>query len=396
MASTSAMCIESDFINDDEMNDTDIPDNMMTIQTDSKTLGTLFEENDGKIPLLFDSHSVRKDNKLKYRIPFRQRYGISKWKEAEKQLLVDSVFKGFTLEGITLSAQYDPDINMHYFDVENGASRMSVLQSYAKDGFKYKGKLYSELERRYQNRFDRYLLPMTIITTMPTAPVDTIDKLFYRLNLGKPLTDADRYWSMNSASPLVSCVIKLMKEAFWDNKLMKTDKFGDKNRACLPNVCSLVATLQFGKEYTRTSSKILEPILRVHLDYAEVKNKVETFLNYYKQIIEGAENETMLVSHQMDWEKTSKQMGLILHDYLDDVSIESLNAKKTMWINTMKTARKAQNFWFGKQTIWNGLPKGAKQNMCKFSIKQRLNRVKNFADITKCDELCAHEHIECE
>lgn len=175
MASTSAMCIESDFINDDEMNDTDIPDNMMTIQTDSKTLGTLFEENEGKIQLLFDSHSVRKDNKLKYRIPFRQRYGISKWKEAEKQLLVDSVFKGFTLEGITLSAQYDPDINMHYFDVENGASRMSVLQSYAKDGFKYKGKLYSELERRYQNRFDRYLLPMTIITTMPTAPVDTID-----------------------------------------------------------------------------------------------------------------------------------------------------------------------------------------------------------------------------
>jgi len=373
-----------------------IPDIMMTSYTDPKTLGTLFEENDKGESLFFDSDSNRIDNKLNYRIPFRQRYGSSKWKLPEKQLLVDTVFKSFPLQGIVVSTQYDKDINMQYNDIEDGASRLSVLQSYKKDGFKYKGKMYSELERRHQNRFDQYIVPITNISSLSNAPENIIDDAFYRLNLGRPLTDSDRYWSMQNASPLVSCVIKIMKEPFWDGKMMNTEKFGDKNRSCLPNVCSLIAPLMFGNEYTSTSSKMLEPILREPLDYELVKAEVKSFLNFYSDIIEEAEKEEKLVSNQMGWNKTSKQLGLIIRHYNDDKSAESLIEKTRLWIGIMKIARRKPNFWFGEQTIWNGLPNGVCRNMLENDIRQRLNRVKEFADMTKRAELCDREHIEWE
>ena len=395
-SAATAVVVDRDNENYDELDDPEFPEIMMTIQTDTKTLGTLFEKNDDGRALLFDSHLDRVENLLKYRIPFRQRYGITKWKENEKQKLVDSVFKGFTLEGITVSFQYDAERRMQYYDLENGATRMSILQSYAEDGFKYKGKLYSELEERYKNRFDRFMIPITIIEKMTDAPEDTIDELFYRLNLGKSLTDADRYWSMQDASPLVKSAFKVMKEPFWDSKMMKTEKFGDKSRSCLPNVCSILATLNFGKKYTSSSSRVLEPILKKGVYYEVVKNKVKAFLKYYKEIIVESENEPTVVSQQMGWHKNSKQMGIILHDYLDDPSEGALVEKKSLWIDIMKTARRAENFWFGKQTIWNGLSKGAKQNMYEHDIKVRLNRVKEFADITKRAELCAREHIEWE
>lgn len=394
-SAATAVVVDRDNENYDELDDPEFPEIMMTIQTDTKTLGTLFEKNDGRA-LLFDSHLDRVENLLKYRIPFRQRYGITKWKENEKQKLVDSVFKGFTLEGITVSFQYDAERRIQYYDLENGATRMSILQSYTEDGFKYKGKFYSELDERYKNRFDRFMIPITIIEKMPDAPENTIDELFYRLNLGKSLTDADRYWSMQDASPLVKSAFKVMKEPFWDSKMMKTEKFGDKSRSCLPNVCSILATLYFGKKYTSSSSRLLEPILKKGVDYEVVKNKVKAFLKYYKEIIVESENEPTVVSQQMGWHKSSKQMAPIMHDYLDDPSEEALVEKKSMWIDIMKTARRAENFWFGKQTIWNGLSKNAKQNLYVPAIKVRLNRVKEFADITRRAELCAREHIEWE
>ena len=79
-ASAATAVVDRDNENYDELDDTEFPEIMMTIQTDTKTLGTLFEKNDGRA-LLFDSHLDRVENLLKYRIPFRQRYGITKWKE---------------------------------------------------------------------------------------------------------------------------------------------------------------------------------------------------------------------------------------------------------------------------------------------------------------------------
>jgi hypothetical protein len=141
---------------------------------------------------------------------------------------------------------------------------------------------------------------------------------------------------------------------------------------------------------------VLEPILKKEVDYEVLKNKVKAFLNYYKEIMVESEEEPTIVSQQMGWHKSSKQMAVIMHDYLDDPSEDALVEKKSRWIDIMKTARRTENFWFGKQTIWNGLSKGAKQNMYERDIKVRLNRVKEFADITRRAELCAREHIEWE
>ncbi len=363
----------------------EIPEPVMDIEHIALSLGALFEKNREGKPRQFDScvERVGEMDNLKYRIPLRQRYGVNNWNLQDKQLLVDSVFKRMPIQGVTVSEQ------LGWRDVEDGATRLTVLQSYYNDGFVYKNKKFSELDRTYQNRFEQYMIGIDVVR----GSADDIDELFQRLNRCKPLQDADRYNSMERISPLVQTSLKLMKEPFWDKKMMNTEKFSDTNRKCLPEVCALVATLAFGTDYTSTSSARLQEVLRKPMP-ANFTETAREFCAHYNRIIHRTEQTDKVVSNQMAWGKTSKQLGFILHDYKDLASPMSLKQKEDMWVEFMTIARSAEDFFYNKQTLFASLPKGVRQNALKRDFQKKLERIRKFCDKVGREDFCMVEGIE--
>ena len=379
--------------------DSTIPDQEMDVKRQEISLGKLFERKKDGTPKYFDSSKDRvcEGNTMTYRIPTHQRYGAEKWNDRDKERLVDSVFKGYPMQGLTASQQSGivQGKSVMWKDIEDGGSRLTVLQQYYNDGFKYHTKLFSELEREYQNRFVQYTFNIDI---MNEASKEAICEAFQRLNCGKPLRDEDKYYAMKDISPLVKLAIKLMGVQFWRADIMKTDSFGDKKRGILPEIIALSATLIFippnnTASYTTTSAiRLSDILLKPVPDGSE--EKIQEFCTYYGRIIQGAESIEKIHNGQMSWHKTSKQLGLIMHDYLDKTSPHTLKQKEDMWVEIMQIARTVPDFMYGNQTIWNGLSKGARQsNSEKKSIAEKIDRIRKFYDPLTRKDLCLIEGI---
>jgi len=372
--------------NEDVVFGEEIPEAVMQVERIHLSLGHLFEKTKENKPRVFDSSVERhgETDMLKYRIPLRQRYGSNNWTLPDKQLLVDSVFKGIPVQGITVSQQST------WRDVEDGASRLTVLQNYYNDGFMYKNKKFSELDRMFQTRFEQYMISIDVVSD---AKADDIDELFQRLNRSKPLQDADRYYSMQRISPLVDAALKLMTEPFWEKKIWNTHTFSDTNRKCLPDVCGLVATLAFGANYTSTSSARLQEVLRKPIP-TNFTEKARDFCKYYYRIIHRVNETDNIVRKQMLWHKISKQCGLILQDYIDNTSPMSLKEKEDMWVEIMTIARSVEHFFYNKQTLFASLPKGIRQNTLKSDFQKKLERIRKFYDNEGREDFCLLEGIE--
>jgi hypothetical protein len=386
--------------NDNEEEQFTIPEQIMEIKREVLLLGNLFEKNkDGK-PKFFDSKKERSEGELhlKYNAPDHQRYGATKWKLFEKQRLVDSVYKGFPIQGLT-GSYHNGIVNgkaESWVDLEDALSRLDSLQEYYNDGFKYAGKLFSELDRYQQKRFEQYTVNIDVMHTVTDEPIsdEIITNVFDRLNSGKPLEDKDRFWSKKDSSPLVKAAIELMKEPYWNAKVMKTDKFGDKERSILPEVCGLVATIAFGLDYTSTAASRLFDVMQKPIPDG-TKKRLQDFCAFYNRIIERTEGVQQTTKSQMGWHKISQRLGIIVHDYLDVSS--PIKEKEDMWTEVMTINRTVDNFMNGAITIWNGLPKAAKQNNSeKKNYQIKINRVREFYNKETRDELCEREGITWE
>lgn len=380
--------------------DSNIPDQEMDVKRQEISLGKLFERKKDGTPKLFDPTEDRdcKDSVLLYRMSQQQRWGSKNWKLYEKQRLIDSIFKGYPMSGITLShhIRIINDKPLTQYDFEDFGSRGDIIYNYYNDGFKYKEKLFSELLPEHKSRFEQYTVS---VDTISEASPESICEAFHRLNCGKPLKDEDRYYALTKTSPLVQLAIKVMKSSFWDAKTMKTDSFCDKKRGILPEVCALVATLVFvtdenGPSYTSVSSARLSDLFHTPINEKKAMETIHDFCCHYGRIIQRAEGIDKTHNYQMKWHKTSGQLGLIMHDYLDKTSPHTLKQKEDMWVEIMQIARTVPDFMYGKQTIWNGLSKGARQsNSEKKTINEKIARIRKFYDPLTRKDLCLLEGI---
>lgn len=395
-----AAIVDNANTNDNQEEISAIPEQIMEIRREELSLGKLFEKNkDGKAKY-FDSKKERSDGEshLKYNAPDHQRYGANKWKLFEKQRIVDSVYKGYPIQGLT-GSHHNGIVKgkaESWIDYEDGLSRLGNLQEYYNDGFKYAGKLFSELDTDYQKRFEQYTVSIDIMYTVTDEAIsaETITDVFDRLNSGKPLDDKDRFWSKKDSSPLVKAAIELMKEPYWNAKVMKTEKFGDKDRSILPEVCGLVATIAFGLDYTSTAASRLFDVIQKPIPDG-TKKRLQDFCAFYNRIIERTETVQQTTKSQMGWHKISQRLGIIVHDYLDASS--TIKEKEDMWTDVMTINRTVDNFMNGAMTIWNGLTKAAKQNNSeKNNYQIKINRVREFYNKETRDELCEREGITWE
>ena len=247
--------------------------------------------------------------------------------------------------------------------------------------------LFSEIEPRHQQTFNNYKINIDI---MNDATPEDICYAFDRLNSGKPLTDSDRYYAMKDTSPLVKKAIELMKKPYWNSTIMKTKDFSTSKRKILPEVCSIVATIAFGNNYTSVSSKRLFDIFYKILPL-DIDSKLENFFTLYNTIIIKTSTIPQTIKGNLDWHKTSKILGLILHDYLDTLYLP--NYKEKMWIYIIKLSKTIPDFMFGCESVWNGFTKAQKRNCLACDYTTRLTRLREIYDTNTRNDIIKKYNI---
>ena len=160
-----------------------------TIQ--QKKLGWLFEKNDTGYKRF--NFMNREDKQLLFRIPEHQRF--PSWNNEKKKLLVDSVMKNYPIHSIICSKHYDI-INTkvyEFYDIEDGQTRLSILQSYFNGDFPDScGNYFEDLPQNIQRSFENYEVSIEFIT-VEDGNEDIINDIFDRLQMGQPLKDCDKF-----------------------------------------------------------------------------------------------------------------------------------------------------------------------------------------------------------
>ena len=363
----------------------------------------------------------RSNTQLEYRIPDHQRF--PQWTLRKKRKLIDTVFRNYTMSGIILSKKIDLDQQTIYYDIEDGQTRLSILQEYYDNVFRYSenpeekasiGMKFSELSTEYKDRFLDYQLSREVVTIPRTRPSDTqtshINEMFERLQEGMPLKDFDKYWN-RSSEPLVAFALELI-EYYSDKdfgKSMEINNFSSNNRKRLSDICGLISGIIYGGK-DGEHDKHNSPSFNLQIDVIktpisnEDKQKVYQFCEYYNDIINqayGQDNLPWKKGHlKQQFYNMNKVMGVILVDWKNNINGNGYDQsmteeeRKTMWIDIINITRISKNFMKGSATLWFGFPKGDIQNTFLSNINKRIIRIYEFY---KSDDTWKNEnHIEYE
>jgi len=437
-----------------------IPTTTIERKINTITLGELFELNEDGEPIRFnsnyDEHNggvARHNSKLQYRIPEHQRY--PSWPLEKKRKLVDTVFKNYTMSGFVLSQHIDLEEGEIYYDFEDGQSRASVLQEYYNGGFSYKqiedsdpeitALYYDDLTHVQKRKFDCYAMSLEILSKIDTKSND-IQEMFERLQEGKPLDDADKYWNRKTTFPLVEYAHTCLTENshIINEVYMKPNEYSHKNRKRLGDLVGFISgIISTGKiinsngdeldikgKYITTcfksqclgrdgpgSGKLETEITD------EQKEEIETFFEYYYNLIDKIYDTLPLRNKEDDgnshriWNilqqsedkdlgcfKKKEQMkkwysltgsegGMILWDYLND-SGKTIEEKMDMWVEMINYGRTHTNFLTGNKSLFSGLSGADTRNTFYYNYKTRIARVYEFYDNEKRHDYCAARAIK--
>ena len=369
-----------------------IPSKRMERRQHNCTLGDIFEKDESGTSLHFNA-VLRRHDGLSYRIPEHQRHPA--WKKDQKQRLIDTVFQNYPMSGFVVSEHCeDGEI---YYNIQDGQSRMSVLQEYYNDGFAYETEdgnsvNFSELPRAVQRRFENYRIYIEVMYKYET---NAQYEVFERLQFGEPLKDKDMYWNRREYT-YVQKAMELIKTPIWRGLYMNTkDGITDKKRDALPAVVTFIyAITQYnaikGLEPSPSKRKSMWKCFRaqgskLNKPISESDNtRINNFLEYLNHIIDEVYRiyEKQPRERIGSWNNFAKQTGMILHEWLEteheSTEVKTENQKK--WIELMVLERKSGDFMFkkGKKTMWNGLHTSHKQNTDDAAIGARLARVNSF------------------
>jgi len=365
---------------------TELPKKVFERDLGQISLREIFEKNEDQY-IHIDTTYDRNECKRKYRIPLHQRY--EKFSHVAKETIIDSHWKNYIIGSISLSQHVDMTDGTIYYNIEDGQSRLTVIQEYLDDKFKFKGKLYSERTSLEQERFLSYIFSTDTTEPSRTRPTidqetTTIDDHYYenfdRINRGKALEDNDKYWCKQN-KPMVKLAIEIIEKCKVSFTFMHSDKFntldsdGKQIRKPLENFVTILGAILYGV-YKKSYGRHYENIGRTITD--ENKNKVYEFMDFYKDIYDNMikEMERRPKEQIKDFNNPGKFLGMIIMDYKD--SDTTLDQKKVMWVKTLNIHRISPDFMKGTQTLWYDFRDGDKKNQEYENIKKRLDRVREF------------------
>jgi hypothetical protein len=380
-----------------------LPNKVFDRELGSILIRKLFEKDEEGGYVALDTTSDRETCEKEYRIPEHQRY--NKWTLEAKENTIDSIWRNYIIGSLSLSRQSDGNLGW-FLDIEDGQSRLTVIQEYLDDKFEYRGGKFSDRTQLEQDRFLDYEFSTDITQPSRIRPTTVLDPMttedhrfenFDRINKGKALEDNDKYWALKH-KPMVARAIELIEGCKEDYPFMKTDKFNtkDKNgkviRKPLDQIVTLIDALindAYKKSYLRHSENMCKPWTPSH------EERLNQFMIFYKSIYNGMIDKRPRNSgEQIPFNNPGKFLGMIIMHFKqsEEDSGMSLDEKSELWVNILNIDRRSYNFMGGTATLWMGFTSGDQKNQEETNILKRLNRVKEFYE--NKEETARVHHIE--
>jgi hypothetical protein len=351
----------------------------MNRSTQQKKLGWIFEKCDDNTFKRFNYLERNTDQFKYFRIPDHQRF--PNWNKTKKKCLIDSVLRNYPIHSIICSKHYEVADNRvkEYLDIEDGQTRLSILQEYYDGGFTDENGLYfSDLPHNIQRSFENYEVSIEVIE-IEDDNEDIIHDIFDRLQMGQPLKDSDKYWNYKD-TPLVKFALELIESGYL-NKYMGTSRFSSQKRDRLSDIVgllSLIINWNTGSlEYINNSFKSHFKNLKKDIKNTD-KEKVRKFLDYYFSIIDSCYESYERRSNERykKFYNICNDLGLILYDYFENQHT-SIDIKKDMWIKYFIISRQNKNFTTGTKQLFNNVEGKPTWTQPKY-MKCRCDRVIEF------------------
>lgn len=355
--------------------DYDIPkENIIRAEPTSISLRELFKyDKIAKKYTVFDCRE-RHNSKLLYRIPEHQRF--PQWNKEQKWKLIDTVFRNYTMSGIVLSEK--KNIKGIYYDIEDGQTRLSILQDFHACRFKLSNDLtFDDLDLCDQERFLNYRITKEILQNNSSNLNEYdnhIHEMFERLQGGKRLTDDDKYWNRNNTSH-VKLAIDIIKK---HGNELNIKKFSDKKRKGLTNICGLIGALLYGDNINnfQYSPAFRHQIYNLNKQLSESQIKsvfdfITIYINIKNKVYENIPK--WKGEKDIDFKNNTKYVNVVIFDFKEN-GIKNEN----MWIDFFQLSRHNKDFSNGICSIYNNLTKANKQNNSSDNIRVRLDRIIQF------------------
>jgi hypothetical protein len=255
-----------------------------------------------------------------YRIPDHQRF--YKWNHAQQKMLIDSIITGFPIQSLVVVSRIDTDIEIprSYYDIEDGQSRMTTLWLFINNRFTIslddEETHYDDLPMETKMRILNYRIPIEqveftgILTRREEQTM--ITELFIRLQMGRPLSDNDKY----HASDHEPCMQMLsdIKSEYKAKIEAYCGKVGDgKTKPMLSDFCSAILALGHNNtEYINSFSENYEIISTPFTDAG--KYRITSFFgNYFALISLRVPSGSAKI-----YGKMSKFLGYCVSSYIND------------------------------------------------------------------------------
>ena len=363
-----------------------------------KKLGWIFEKKENGDFKRFN-YVERNSDRFKYfRIPAHQRF--PSWNKEKKKLLIDSVLKNYPIHSVICSKHFEMDNTKirEYLDVEDGQTRLSILQEYYEGGFVDENRNnFEDLSPSEKRAFENYEVSIEIIETEDDNE-DVIHDIFDRLQMGQPLKDCDKFWNWKDA-PLVKYALELIHSGDLNTRL-GTSKFSSKKRERLSDIVGLVSLIVY---WNVTTLEYINNSFKSHFKHAKLeltdsdKEKVNKFLKYYFSIIDTSYELYPKVKNEKGkkYYNICNDLGLVLYDYFENGQV-GLDVKKKMWVDYFILSRKNKNLSTGSKQLWNNVEGKPTWTQPKY-MKCRCDRVIEFYDKWNnggLEEFCKINSIE--
>jgi hypothetical protein len=261
-------------------------------------------------------------------------------------------------------------------DIEDGQTRLSVLQNYTRDKYTWEGRKYSELTEEERNTFNCYEVRVEVIKKTRQMSEETfnseIHKIFERLNSGRPLSGNDKYHLYRSSSPVIMFALELKDSPEFRDYFKKyIGKIGEgKSRSLLSDTVGCVLAL------TRTDTSRADCINTsyerncryIHNDISEESRKNAIgFFRFYFALLDDAL--TSVTTPKKCYGKLSGVLGLLVYGWIQDM--EHGEDEYDTW-KSFITSSLVRGY---SDTLFNTLRPGDRRNLTPSSLKIRWELV---------------------
>lgn len=327
---------------------------------------------------VFDPNADRSLGTKRYRVPEHQRFPA--WPLHYKVALVDTIFKDYPIGAIILSTHQDASDHQPYYDVEDGQTRMTVLQEYVLDKFKWGGRLYSELTPDERAEFNSYTVRVDVIG--PGLDMSDIEykahiaDMYERLNSSKPLTDNDKFHNRQTTSTMQFL-----------NRLKTSTEFGDqirkycwatvgegKTRGNLKEFVGLILSLATREVQCLTTSYAQNgPVLNRTIIGEQEERGVAGFLRWYFGILDQALRN--VTRPKRIYGRLSGICGMMACDWIQQRQNQNqiqCHNRDGMWRQYIKIQNSREHF---ERRIFADLTDGVVRNTTPSAINARISAV---------------------